>query len=63
MTIYDLLAKKPCRIEYGNRWLINEIGDWIVYEHKRYARNSQIIITTTDEDKAIRALLGNDYED
>jgi len=46
------------RISNGDRWLCGDgIGGWIVYERKRYAHSTTVVLETTDEDTAIEALL------
>lgn len=47
------------RISNGNKWLIYNSfrQEWIVYESKRYARVSQELISTQNEEIAIKKLL------
>lgn len=62
-TIIEVLQDNDAnlRISNGNRWLVGDgNGGWIVYDRSRYARNSIIVIETTDESLAIQALLDED---
>lgn len=45
------------RLSYGNRWLIFDEGEWVVYEHKYHAKNSQVLIRTQNQDEAIDVLI------
>lgn len=41
----------------GSKWLVWDTKEWIVYERKRYARNTTIIIKTDLIETAIKKLI------
>ena len=53
--------KKNIQLEnYDNdRWLVWDVNEWIVYEKKRYARKTIIIIRTDSIEKAVEKLTGD----
>ena len=59
MKIVEALKKRGTylRVSNINRWLVFNDDIFIVYEHKRYAKKTTIIIETSDEDKAVEALM------
>ncbi len=68
MNIVELLADDEYQTRVscgGDRWLCAERATWkdggiifTVYEHKRYAKSTTTLIATSDEDEAVRALIG-----
>lgn len=49
------------RISFYYRWLVGDgYGGWIVYEAKRYAKKSTVVIETKDEAEAVSALLDSE---
>lgn len=59
MTILEALKSDDLdlRIDNGNHWLIiNESGEFVVYERKYHQRKTRIISTTFDEEMVVRKL-------
>ena len=61
MKIIELLKKDDNCLYINNneRWLVfdGSYNTFIVYEHKRYAKKTTIIIETDNEDEAVEALM------
>jgi hypothetical protein len=62
MTIKQLMQaedRSDIRITYESRWLYweNFRKIWVVREHKRYQRQSRVLIETKSEEEAVKALL------
>lgn len=63
MKIAEFIKKYNCRLSIEDSWLVyNDISRmWVVYNHKRYAKKSTVIIETEDEEEAVRALIKTLY--
>ena len=58
MKIIEALKKiDGLRIENGTKWLIFDKEEWVVFQRKKRAKNSKILIRTEEEEDAIRKLL------
>jgi len=57
MKILEALAKKNIKVLFGNRWLIQEIGIYHVFEHKFRKVTDTEIYSGVDEDTAVKHLL------
>ena len=59
MRFYEALQNHDLRISANNgRWLCGDgDGTWVVYERKPYAKKTTIIISTRDEEAALKVLL------
>jgi len=59
MRFIDALKVDFVRLTYGGRWLVwdETFETWIVYERKRYMRNTKTIIETKSEEEAVKYLL------
>ncbi len=61
MNIVQALQDKDNQLRISgsyNRWIVgNGKGGWIVYERKRNAKRTTVVLETSSEDQAIRELL------
>ncbi len=58
MKIIEALTFGGVRLTYGARWLVwDEVFEtWIVYERRRYMRNTKTIVETKSEEEAVNKL-------
>jgi len=59
MTLLEALKSDDLdlRVDNGNRWLvINESGEFVVYERKYHQKKTRIISITFDEEMAVKKL-------
>ena len=60
MKIIEALKSSDSQLRINNvsRWLVFDVfyNGFIVYEHKRYAKKTTIIIKTGNEDEAVAVL-------
>ncbi len=57
MKIITALMKKDCiRVLYGDKWLIYDTGEWVVYQRKYGAKKTIMICKTDSEDEAVEVL-------
>lgn len=64
-TIKDLLRYGTgARVSCGGRWLVidEETGEYVVYDHKPYARSVTELIRTASETEAVKVLDPGDEE-
>lgn len=59
MTIKQALQSqtKDIRVTYGDRWLVWNGKEWVVYERKRHAKTTKVAIATDNEERAVRYLV------
>lgn len=57
--IENALTQKGARLIFGARWMVwDSINKgWIIYERKRYLKNTKIILETVSEGDAVNSLL------
>jgi hypothetical protein len=64
VNIIEALQNKDnrLRVSAGTRWLVwdETQARWTVYERREFARRTDVVCETTDEDKAVDALIGDD---
>ena len=57
MNIIAALMKKDCiRVLYGDKWLIYDNDEWVVYQRKYGAKKIVVRIRTQIQDEAINIL-------
>jgi len=55
MTIKEALAYqiRDIRVTCGDRWLVWNGKEWVVYERKRHAKTTKIVTVTDSEETAV----------
>jgi hypothetical protein len=57
MKIAEALKKENIRLSMSGRWMFWDGNNWVVCEHKYYARRNTVLIRTESEDKAVAELV------
>ena len=59
MGIIEALKQTKIRITYANRWLVwdRTLEAWVVYGREYAQKNTRTIVTTRNEEKAVKHLL------
>jgi len=52
-----LMRENNIRLSCGDKWLIFDCGEWVVYQRKHGARKTEIICRTAIQDIAVDSLL------
>ena len=53
MNIISALKKNDCiRVSYGDKWLVYDVDEWIVYQHKYGAKKTITICRTDIQDES-----------
>ena len=56
MKIEDYLKEENVRLTNGNKWLVWDIDEWVVREHKYGQRGVTIIYRGNNLNKALKSL-------
>ena len=51
-----LMKKVGIRVSYGDKWLVYDIVEWVVYQRKYGAKKTIMICRTDSEDEAVEVL-------
>lgn len=57
MKIIEALKTENIRLSTGNKWLIWDGLDWVVYEHIPHGRYPRVRIKTPNEDDAVAEMV------
>lgn len=56
MTIEKYLKEENARLSNGGRWLVWDVGEWVVREHRYRQRVPSIIYSGGNLDEALKSL-------
>ena len=60
MNIIEALQITDIRLTNYDKWLLFNNGNWCVYQKKKHAKNTVILIETMFEEEAVKQLLKED---